>query len=311
MNNPALARAFASTYRRVSQRFDQFRLMYGVLGEAAALVGLLFVNKQQNALAVTAAECTLAIIAILFLGLLGWIVVEAAFGKPATPTSARAIHKYTASPYIRDRSHPTERELAQIDAVAAIAAKAYSVDTIKPSIVRAAILKGAGAGVVLEDDHGRAVGFVDVYHLTPTAHSHWIDGTASERDLAVGDFASIDEIESFASVDLIVGAISVDGKNIPWADVNTLGMAALGAATHLISRQLARFRTINLYASIYSPSGERYATLLGFQRHKSYQQRGALSNSHDIYLLSFQPKNYQPIYFSNNPRSTVILTLTD
>jgi hypothetical protein len=189
------------------------------------------------------------------------------------------------------------RDLEQLSA---FAHKAFKGDTMKAEIVQHAVQTGAAAGLRLTDAAGNNVGFADVFHFTDEAMEKWKNGDLAEDALRKSNFRKIPA--KGETLDLAFGGIYVD----PAAD-RGLAIHFANCAQQFLRERFAKFRQVNIYATIFSDEGEILAAYCGFDIALKAKKRGPHANGHDLRLLTIDPKRaWDPINAVGGRRHIVI-----
>ncbi|MGC8469823.1 MAG: hypothetical protein ACP5NI_07960, partial [Acetobacteraceae bacterium] len=152
-----------------------------------------------------------------------------------------------------------------------------------------AVRHGCALGLRLTLDDGRSVGFLDVYHLTDAAMGLWLNGELDERRMTVEDFAPIPPAAERAGRDIsfVLGALLVDTSSL-YVD-HHLTRIFVDAGKDYFSEQCYGFTAVQVYATIFSEAGKRWARAEGFEEVVAADKRGRFGGGHAVYRATLRP----------------------
>lgn len=303
---------------KIEPHLVRIRILISTMGLGLSLITsnllqLAIGDPNWNQQATSFLKIGLVIVSVAFLIQILWIFGGVFFGKPIRmrpPPDTNREEYFNASPYARDWRSPTDMEMSRINSLSNVASEEFESDTFKNEVIFSAIKRGCAIGLKLSDKKGRDIGFLDLYHLSPDALKKWIKGSISEKDMKKSDFVPIATAldKGERSLDLIVGAILLNHSN-PLYNYY-LGPLLVSAFHAYAASALKDFEKVNLYASIYSSSGQRYAELFDFEPCLSAEDRDNASGGHAIYQGVFEPNDPSFNFFANTRHTVFKLKLS-
>ena len=232
------------------------------------------------------------------------LVVDLFTDRKQLSTQPRAEYRIVARPYAPAHSTADERRFR---ALSALANKVFAGDTMNPDVVIGAVNKKAALGLMLLDPQGNPFGFFDIFHPKKEILNKWLDGEVFETDLTPDDFQSIDEVRGQPTIEFFVGAIAVRHRN-PYYSYFVAPLLA-AAARHYLMGVLKEWKQVNVYTSIFSDAGDRYAKMFEFGPLIGGAHRGVAGNGHDIMLLTLKPDVTEARFIANSERTVFVLDL--
>jgi len=240
----------------------------GILGAFATIaVGLM--PAETHTIFVASALLLLAYPAAL----VGWRVVAkwAIIEPPNVP-----VRRFRAIPY----SLTSDLDMKELSA---FAAESFKGDTIPADVVLGAVRGGCLLGLRITPENGsKNIGFFDVIHFREDIFNAWLNGDIDESALRPEHFVPIDQSASAKSpLKLAVGALYLRRRGLT-ADWH-LTQAFVGAAKEYLEEALPH-TNVELYATMFSEDGARWADLMGFKPHIDAAKRRGLAKAHDVWV---------------------------
>lgn len=311
-----LERFFLRLQAKVGERIKVIRLTTYFLGLAFAVYSSAVVEKYiglMNELHVPAQVVAMtrdmtryfgyvvAIIIVVLVLQIIWVIADIVFGRkvPAPPPPDKEV-KFTARPM---EDHPN------VEGLTGLAVDEFAGDTMRAEVVRGALESRSAIGLRIQNSTGQNVGFCDFYHLKRDAFQEWLEGKLYESKITLEHFEPIAEAEARndAEINFFVGALLLSSGN-QLHDFHLSPLVVSATRGHL-RHKLSRFKTVNIYASIFSKSGRRYAELQSMKPFMLGTERGPAGGGHDVFLSSFHPSEPEDHYIAVSRSNVYTLAL--
>jgi hypothetical protein len=254
-----------------------FLAIFGVL---ISIILILFAPKATLLAEISLGVLGAALLAPVVIGLARSISGDDVLAPPDSVRDFSAI-AYAAS---------SDADMAELSR---FAMKQFG-ETFPAEVDAAAVRSGCAIGLRLANDKGINIGFLDVYHFREDVLALWRQGQVQETTMTLDQFAPIGSIADPAAHDLhlVLGALYIDTSN-PVATYH-LAYGLIQAAKDYLNFEFKNFRSVVIFATIFSPAGGRWAKKEGFALDIRGDKRGAAGGGHDVYVLNFKPGGANP-----------------
>ncbi len=122
---------------------------------------------------------------------------------------------------------------------------------------------GSALGLRLADEQGRNIGFLDAYHFRDDVLAIWRQGDVDEKAMTLDQFVPVANMPSGGTLNLVLGA-ALHRHLQSGRHLSPGGGGLIEAAKDYLKFALRDFATVNVYASIFSSAGRRWARKEGF-----------------------------------------------